>query len=255
MNEEAKKVREAWEVIVNSSNQAKRMAFREEISQLRAIHIDIIKNQRADLYDVTWAAGYIGNSILNYVEQLCGYKPHQIFETITPYLTETKTGRPQKYSPQEKLIIGTLIEALENNGSTPTQAMKLVMRINGDRAMSEGHLRLIRSIYKNYNELFNNKNLESRMSLLTRIYLQDYEECDLVSNELASEKAKNAFLITWPKVLKACIKRNPMLEAESIINQNLIKKIHASSDEELIRMLIDDRNALKKLLQNRHYYF
>lgn len=255
MTDEEKKVIEAWETIKRASPLVKRKAFRNDIAHLRAAHINIIKSQRANLHDISWPVGFIASDVLKYVEHLLGYDPHQIFRTITPYLNDNKTGRPQKYSSHERLAIGTLIEALVNNGATPTQAMKLIMRINGDMAMTEGHLRIMRSIYKDYKDYFKNENYESRISMPTLIYLQDYNECDLISDELASHKAKDAFLVTWPKVAKACAEKITFIESESLENQNTFKKITMSKDKVLIEMLFHEKEALKNLLFFRHRSF
>lgn len=242
--EEIQKVKDAWEVIRSTEASIKRAAFREEIKQLRLMHQQLLAVEDSKLVNKDWVAGCIAYSVIETCSVTLGYDIKPMLETTLPYLHKIKVGRPERYSTEEQIANCIFIDSMEELGSSATQAMKLLMRLRGDAAMTEGHLRYLRDTYKDYKSY--QKQLEfykGRLDLLKPIFFLEYKEDDLISHELASKDAAAAFFVLWERVFESAI------EDIIAINVNL-RGFHASiinkefSPKEL---LFKERKKLKAL--------
>lgn len=184
---------EAWKLINNASHEEKKELFKKYIQKLEK-HRERFDtpNNRFNPY-ATHARRAMYTLDLFFVKTT-GYSASWVPDEFLNHCT-TNIGRPTKYSSDTRGDNCFFITQMVHRGSSETQAMKLLMRLRGDKAMTPGHLRELQDTYRDYKKVEGLQ--QSDLSILDNAPMAseflEFDISNLGSDEIASHKAVAAF--------------------------------------------------------------
>lgn len=146
--ERMEQLKEALKFIVDATDDEKWELFSTKLTYLENLRdkFDMPDNR----FDPHWLYAKEAMSVLErFFLRMTGYFPTWIPEIYLD-LCMTKTGRPAKYDISTRACNCFFIREMIYRGASETQAMKLVMRLRGDSAMTSGHLRELQDSYREF---------------------------------------------------------------------------------------------------------
>jgi len=178
-----------------------RSATKEEASELFKNRIAAFETHRLRLeepdnrFDTHSRHAYMAvDEMETFVRQMTGYNAGWTIDAFTKHFSE-HIGRNAKYNTDIRITNCYFITQMVHRGASETQAMKLLMRLRGDGAMSSGHLRELRDTYSDYKKI--DCMMEGDLSMFSNVYsiteFLEFSISNLEGNELASQKAVDAF--------------------------------------------------------------
>lgn len=187
-----KQLNEAWKLIRSASHKERAELFRESIQAFeeRKSRFDEPEN-RFDPYSRN-AEGAM-YQLESFYRILTGYSVGWVSEYFLEHRSG-KAGRPTKYNTDTRSENCFFITQMVHRGASETQAMKLLVRMRGDRAMSSGHLRELQNTYRDYKKIEYLREMD--LGLVDNSHkiaeLLELSISDLESDEIASRKAVEA---------------------------------------------------------------
>ena len=133
-----------------------------------------------------------------------GYSADWVFDAFAQHCA-SNAGRNVKYNYDIRTTNCEFIAIMKQRGSSETQAIKLLMRLQGNSAMTSGHLKELQETYKDYKRIGFDKEFE-KWHLLDKMYnsipsFLCFTIENLQGEELASEKAVDAFISLWDELI------------------------------------------------------
>lgn len=175
-------------------------ASREEKQQLFLSPFGELENYKASLEQPenrmdphSSIAVQANDRLYIYISRLTGYKLGWISDKMLKHYKAI--GRPETYNYDTRQVNCYFIEQMVKRGASPRQAMRLLARLRGDTAMSEGLLRELRETYNHYIALSTPETKEDRLidnSFIIADFLAFSIE-HLEDSEEASKLAVKAF--------------------------------------------------------------
>lgn len=188
-----KQLKEAWGLINAASPEEKEEFFKTEIQAFEE-HYSRFESpdNRFDSYSThAWHAMGI---LELFFSRLTGYSVSWVPEKYLEHCSEN-TGRQVKYSHDTRSDNCFFITQMVHRGSSETQAMKLLMRLRGDEAMTSGHLRELQDTYRDYKKIEGLRECDLPILGNSHVIKQflKFSISNLEGDEIASQKAVTAF--------------------------------------------------------------
>jgi hypothetical protein len=196
-----KALEEAWKLIDSATHEEQEALFEGLISQLKE-HEARFKtpDNRFDSYN---DHAYRAMDMLRiFLRRLNGYNMGWVPEKLLEHCGD-KAGRPNRYSRDDREDNCYFIFQMVKRGASETQAMKLLMRLKGDNAMTSGHLREMQNTYRDYKKLggiYDHDRPLVKGGYLIANFLK-YDVSNMESEQAASKVAVAAFRSFWLEVL------------------------------------------------------
>jgi len=146
-----KQLNEAWKLLNAASYEEQKELFRHDFQELNKIkaRFDDPDNRFAPYsYHAHQAMFYLEA----FVERVTGYSASWIPEKHLMHCSEN-TGRRAKYDFDTRETNCVFIALMVDRGASETQAMKLLMRLRDDEAMTSGHLRELQDSYRDFKKV------------------------------------------------------------------------------------------------------
>ena len=188
-----KQLNDAWEMIEKSSPEEKEELFKYYYQKFEALKSRLDSpNNRLEPHWIHASSAI--DSLDIFFTRLTGYSASWIPDYYLKYYPQN-TGRPEKYSRDTRADNCFFITHMVERGASETQAMKLLMRLRGDKAMSSGHLRELQDTYRDYKKIEGLR--EGDLSILRNghaiVEFLRFSISNLEGDEVASQKAVAAF--------------------------------------------------------------
>ena len=137
-----------------------------------------------------------------FVRRLTGYNTGWIPEAFIEHCSD-KTGRRPKYDLDTRQVNCVFIALMCDRGASETQAMKLLLRLRGDYAMTQGQMRELQDTYRDFKKLGrpDSEDLTILKNAFTIGNFLKFDISNLKGDEKASEKAVQAFRDFWDEVI------------------------------------------------------
>lgn len=138
-----------------------------------------------------------------FFQRLIGYNVGWVPEFYLEYCS-SQGGRPTKYDYDTRDLNCFFITQMVIRGSSESQAMKLLMRLQGDNAMTQGHMRELQDTYRDYKELGRpstfDKSIEDNAHLLPE--LLGFDVSNMEGSDRASQNAVAAFRLLFQELVE-----------------------------------------------------
>lgn len=190
--EKMKRLTAAWEMICAASREEKRALFHDHISELKAHEARFeAPENRFDSYSSHAYSAMYKQEV--FFRRLTGYNASWVSDQFSIHCSGN-VGRPTKYGDNTREVNCFFITQVVHRGSSETQAMKLLMRMRGDEAMSSGHLRELQDTYRDYKKIEHLQEVDLSLigNSLKVSQLLELSVSNLESSEIASQKAVEA---------------------------------------------------------------
>jgi len=229
----------ARDLIMAASNTEKRALFANVIDNLQSLKKELGKpeNRFNSYRDITVDAHTI---FTMFIGQFLGYPTNWIANAITKHIR--RAGRPIKYDDLTRKVNCFFISSLVQRGASETQAIKLLMRLRGDRAMTRGHHIELSRTYRDYEKISVNPDLFDDHFEYGEIIGEffTFTLSHLESDEKASLKAVKAFKMFIGELIDLMKNMHPII---------------AERDEEYPKIYGDLPDILKQHHENPLDYF
>lgn len=196
-----KQLNDAISFIDQASNEEKAELYNWLISPLTEHNNRLaLPNNRFDSHEVH--AYEAMDTLCFFVRRLTGYNTGWIPEAFIKHCSE-KGGRPPKYGPDSRERNCIFISLMCARGASETQAMKLLMRLTGDPAMSQGQLRELQDTYRDFKKLDrpDDRDLSIFDNTISIGFFLEFDVSNLGSDEKTSENAVQAFRAFWQEII------------------------------------------------------
>jgi len=206
-----KQLKKAKELIYSASLEEKEELFEETISQLKEYEERFKKpDNRFNSYeDVSFFAM---DHLRVFVRRMIGYNVGWIPDKFEEHCSNN-AGRKIKYDRDTRETNSVFIYLISQRGASETQAMKLLMRLRGDRVMTSGHLKELRDSYKDFKKIgigCNPEKIIFNFSSVISDFLS-FTICNLESEEKASKNAVIAFISLWQEIINLMKEYHPII--------------------------------------------
>lgn len=183
------KLSEALELIETASREEKNELFKGHLRELKAHEARFeTPDNRFDSYSSHAYRAMYTQEI--FFRRLTGYNASWVSDQFSMHCSDN-VGRPNKYGEDTREVNCFFITQMVHRGASETQAMKLLMRMRGDEAMTSGHLRELQDTYRDYKKIEHLRDFD--ISLLDNSYkiahLLDFSVSNLEGDEAASHRA------------------------------------------------------------------
>lgn len=188
--------------------------FKDQISQLEEIE-ESFDLPESRFYSTQSRAFSAMDGLRIFIRRLTGYNPGGLLDYIAQYGGD-KAGRNAKYTRDLRSENSIFIKLLVDRGSSETQAMKLLMRLRGDKAMTEGHLKELRETYREFKTIDISTHREDDITDNAHTissFLEFNIDGAFESDEKAAEKAEKAFKKLWQEILDSMREYHHMLKS------------------------------------------
>jgi len=204
----------ARKTIEKATKEEKQALFASVIASLEE-YDNALSEPENNLYPHSIKASQAFSDLALTFYHLSGYKVAWIEEALVAH--SNKKVRPQKYTDMEMEVNCFFITHMVKRGASATQAIKLLTRLRGDAAMTEGHLKGLRQVYKDYqalgrptdrdNDIYQNGWIIADLSTLSIQHLE--------GTELASQKAVDAFRGFWSDLIEVIKTLQPVIAKQN----------------------------------------
>ncbi|MCR9219111.1 MAG: hypothetical protein NXI21_02680 [Alphaproteobacteria bacterium] len=143
-----KQLRQAWALVSEASPEERKELFRDEYEYFNQIKQQLDEPENRFHPHSSSAFQAIDGLVLFY-RRLTGYRAGWIPEKLLEHCCQN-AGRQPKYDLDTRETNCIFISMMVERGASETQAMKLLMRLKGDNAMSSGHLRELQDTYRDF---------------------------------------------------------------------------------------------------------
>ena len=197
-----KALKQAWEFINSASHEEKSELFKDYIENFDTLKAEL-EGPDNRFNPHSFRAYDAMDYLERFVRRVTGYNPGWIPYKLLEHCC-TNSGRPEKYGLDVRELNSFFIEQMVKRGASETQAMKLLVRLRGDSAMSSGHLRELRDTYGDYKKVREDwrseQPLYSHAHLIARFL--EFNIDNLEGDEVASEKAVAAFKSLFSELIE-----------------------------------------------------
>ncbi len=187
------RLKSAWELILNAS--------KDEKSKLFEAYVEALENHKERLGETenrldphSYRAYRAMDVVERFFRHVTGYNASWVSDKFLEHCSQ-RSARRRKYDFDTRSVNCFFIAQMVSRGSSETQAMKLLMRLRGDSAMTQGHLRELRDTYGDFKKL--GRPTEDDLLVLDNAVnvarFLEFDISNLNSDEKASEKAVTAF--------------------------------------------------------------
>ena len=188
-----KELNEAWKLIETASHEEKEELFSWLINALKEHHarFDAPDNRFDSHEDHAYRAM---DTLRLFLCRLLGYNMGWVPEKFIEHCAYN-SGRPPKYSRETRTVKCYFIFQMLKRGASKTQAMKLLMRLRGDRVMTSGLLRELQDTYRDYERIGGDWEHDLPLAECSAYIVDflDFDVSNLDGDEKASLKAVEAF--------------------------------------------------------------
>lgn len=196
-----KALEEAWELVNSASHEERSELFKTEIQNFETLKAELEEPDNRFNPLVT-RAYYAMDLLEGFARRLTGYNPGWIPYKFLEHCCQN-SGRPTKYNTDLRELNCFFIDQMVKRGASETQAMKLLMRLRGDGAMSSGHLRELRDTYGDYKKIYKKSDHEFPFLFQSHLIARflEFSISNLEGDEIAAQKAVDAFRSFFQEVI------------------------------------------------------
>ena len=192
---------EAWKLINSASHEEREELFKRDFQKLdeHKARFDEPEN-RFNPY--SHHAYRPMRHLETFFQRLTGYRASWIPDKFLEHCSDN-AGRRAKYSRDTRETNCVFIALMVDRGSSETQAMKLLMRLRGDAAMTSGQLRELQDSYRDFKKV--GRPTEEDLSIEhNAFHIADFLEFSIINlngEEKASLKAVEAFRALFQELI------------------------------------------------------
>jgi len=191
----------AWELINHASHEEKEELFSGLINSFK--EHDARLREPDNRFDSHESHAYRAMDRLRiFVCRLIGYNMGWVPEKFLEHCAYN-SGRPTKYDNDTREVNCYFISQMVKRGASETQAMKLLMRLRGDSAMTSGHLRELQDTFRDYKAIGGRWEHDRPMMESAYLFIDflKFSISDLEGDEKASQKAVDAFRLFMQELI------------------------------------------------------
>lgn len=191
-NERMARLRAAWALLDNATHDEKRELFSRLINALEH-HKDKLEGDDSRFEPHSSQAFSAMSKIRIFCQRLTAYNIGWVPEYYAEHCSD-QGGRPSKYNLDTRELDCFFITQMVFRGSSETQAMKLLMRLKGDGAMTQGHMRELQDTYREYKKLGRSSDYDKSIADNAHLVAEflRFDVSNLEGPERASQKAVSA---------------------------------------------------------------
>lgn len=232
-----KRLQKAHDLICNASDEEKRELFRSSIERLER-HYETLEAEENRLEPHEHTAHMAALAMQTFMRRLTSYNAGWVYDAVAKHCH--KSGRPKRYSNDDREEHNTFIRMMVNRGSSETQAMKLLMQLKGDKAMTEGFMKELRDSYKAYRnseayEHYDDSTPEMEI-VQNAVWVSSFLEYQVdeitPTGEKSFLKTVDAFNLLWGQTITHMKKMHPVIRKHDSCYPHLFGDVIGWLDEE-----------------------
>ncbi|MEQ9208989.1 MAG: hypothetical protein RLN96_03960 [Pseudomonadales bacterium] len=191
--ERTRDLERAWQLIEAASNAEKEVLFKPLIESFKAHETRFEKPDNIfDSYESH--AEMAMDTLINCMRRLIGHDVSWVQDNYLKFCSYGKGPRPI-YDYETREVNCIFIALMVARGSSETQAMKMLIRLQGNKLITEGRLREVQNTYRHFKKQGRPTDHDlSIIKITAKIgYFLEFDISNLEGEEKASEKAVIAF--------------------------------------------------------------